>query len=277
VSLRLPPVDREPAAPEPPTPIASPAGVASSFLASPCVGTCRLDPETGWCIGCARSREELAAWRDLDAAARARVWSVLPGRKPRLGLAFRLEPWTAAEALARLARRIEGEAPLVAMGPWVRLAVHKLRLTAGTLEIAGKVGRIVIRSDPSLRLFRLVGPGAEVVLAIHRSRLPPVAGVVSEGGPDADALDPEARAAVRFDLGVVVGATRLAVRARDQDAIRHWRGQCGRRFAADVVAGDVTWIVTTPVGRAELAAGPDLAASSPFRGLPESYVACLAC
>ena len=69
MSLRLPLVDLEPMASEAPTPIALPAEVAPSLLASPCVGTCRLDPETGWCLGCARTREELADWRDLDAAA----------------------------------------------------------------------------------------------------------------------------------------------------------------------------------------------------------------
>jgi predicted Fe-S protein YdhL (DUF1289 family) len=273
----LPLVDLEPMASEAPTPIALPAEVAPSLLASPCVGTCRLDPETGWCLGCARTREELADWRDLDAAARARVWSVLPWRKARLGLGFRLEPWTAAEALARLARRIEGEAPSVAMGPWAWLTVDSLRLTADTLEVVGKAGRIVIRSCPSLRLFRLAGPVTGTVLAVHRSRVRPSVGVISESGRDKEALDPAARNATRFDLGLAEGAARLAVRAADQDTVDHWRRRVGRPFDGDGGTGDVTWIVTTPIGRAELAARPDLAAASSPGGLPESYVACLTC
>jgi len=35
------------------------------MLPSPCVGICRLDDATGWCLGCARDTNELASWREL--------------------------------------------------------------------------------------------------------------------------------------------------------------------------------------------------------------------
>lgn len=31
-------------------------------LQSPCVGVCRLDAETGWCIACLRSGDEIRRW-----------------------------------------------------------------------------------------------------------------------------------------------------------------------------------------------------------------------
>lgn len=31
---------------------------------SPCVSVCKIDPATGWCRGCRRTREEIRAWRD---------------------------------------------------------------------------------------------------------------------------------------------------------------------------------------------------------------------
>jgi predicted Fe-S protein YdhL (DUF1289 family) len=42
-------------------------------VASPCTGVCRLDPATGWCVGCLRSLDEIAAWGTLDDAARRQV------------------------------------------------------------------------------------------------------------------------------------------------------------------------------------------------------------
>ena len=46
--------------------------VSSSFeqaLPSPCVSVCQIDPVTGNCLGCHRTRSEIAAWRDMSADA----------------------------------------------------------------------------------------------------------------------------------------------------------------------------------------------------------------
>jgi len=32
------------------------------MVASPCTGVCTLDTTTGYCLGCLRSRDEIAAW-----------------------------------------------------------------------------------------------------------------------------------------------------------------------------------------------------------------------
>lgn len=44
-----------------------------SPVASPCIGVCRIDPATGWCVGCLRSLDEIAAWGVEDDAARRQV------------------------------------------------------------------------------------------------------------------------------------------------------------------------------------------------------------
>lgn len=54
-------------------------------IASPCTGVCHLDGGTGLCLGCARSGDEIAGWRDTPAAERQRIWRDLPGRRARLG------------------------------------------------------------------------------------------------------------------------------------------------------------------------------------------------
>src|ERR1700730_8073432 len=76
-------------------------GIIQGMLSSPCVGICRIDDATGWCLGCARDVNELGCWRDLSPAAQALIWADLPRRKAILGLSFRLLPWSGA-ALAPL-------------------------------------------------------------------------------------------------------------------------------------------------------------------------------
>lgn len=50
-------------------------------VASPCTGVCRLDPATGWCLGCRRSIDEIAAWGSLDDDGRRAVLRELPRRQ----------------------------------------------------------------------------------------------------------------------------------------------------------------------------------------------------
>lgn len=35
-------------------------------VASPCTGVCRIDERSGWCVGCARTLAEIAAWSTLS-------------------------------------------------------------------------------------------------------------------------------------------------------------------------------------------------------------------
>ena len=49
--------------------------------ASPCINICRMHEGTGWCEGCARTIDEIAAWSRLDDATRQRVQDMLPQRQ----------------------------------------------------------------------------------------------------------------------------------------------------------------------------------------------------
>lgn len=55
-------------------------------VASPCVGVCKIDPETGFCLGCARTVDEIARWGGMTDAARSAVWSALPPRFEAFGV-----------------------------------------------------------------------------------------------------------------------------------------------------------------------------------------------
>ncbi len=51
---------------------------------SPCVQICLLHPETGLCIGCLRSGEEIARWPAMTAEERRALLAELPARKDRI-------------------------------------------------------------------------------------------------------------------------------------------------------------------------------------------------
>ena len=69
--------------------------------ASPCTQLCSLDAESGWCLGCLRSIEEIATWGALDDAGKERVLAAVESR--RMGL--------------RHPERSEGSAPAPSRDP----------------------------------------------------------------------------------------------------------------------------------------------------------------
>ncbi|MFO1291673.1 MAG: DUF1289 domain-containing protein [Rubrivivax sp.] len=50
-------------------------------VASPCIDVCRIDAASGWCAGCLRTLDEIAAWAALDDAARRALWLELGRRR----------------------------------------------------------------------------------------------------------------------------------------------------------------------------------------------------
>lgn len=51
-------------------------------IETPCVKLCMLHPETGLCVGCARTGAEIAAWARMTPAERRVVMDDLPNRSP---------------------------------------------------------------------------------------------------------------------------------------------------------------------------------------------------
>ena len=46
---------------------------APRAVASPCVSLCRMDADSGWCLGCLRTLDEIALWGSLDDAGKREV------------------------------------------------------------------------------------------------------------------------------------------------------------------------------------------------------------
>ena len=53
---------------------------AEAPVPSPCTSVCRMDPATGWCLGCWRTLDEIAAWGGLPEPGRRAVWARIEGR-----------------------------------------------------------------------------------------------------------------------------------------------------------------------------------------------------
>jgi predicted Fe-S protein YdhL (DUF1289 family) len=49
-------------------------------ISSPCIRVCILDPETGLCEGCGRTREEIARWYEMSEEERLAIMSGLEDR-----------------------------------------------------------------------------------------------------------------------------------------------------------------------------------------------------
>lgn len=60
------------------------AEAAGEPLPSPCISVCRLHPETGICLGCFRTLEEIAAWSGSTPEAKRAMWGVIHQRMAAL-------------------------------------------------------------------------------------------------------------------------------------------------------------------------------------------------
>ena len=53
----------------------------ASAIPSPCTNVCTIEPVTGWCAGCLRTIDEIAAWGSLDDSSKRAVLKRLPSRR----------------------------------------------------------------------------------------------------------------------------------------------------------------------------------------------------
>jgi len=49
-------------------------------IESPCILVCSMDMNTGYCFGCGRTRDEIAAWLDMTPVKRREIMELLPAR-----------------------------------------------------------------------------------------------------------------------------------------------------------------------------------------------------
>ncbi|MEO1204797.1 MAG: DUF1289 domain-containing protein [Pseudomonadota bacterium] len=56
-------------------------------METPCIGTCKIDPDSRLCLGCFRSIDEITAWTSMSDLHRARVMTQLQDRRREISAA----------------------------------------------------------------------------------------------------------------------------------------------------------------------------------------------
>ncbi len=230
--------------------------------ASPCVGTCKLDPVTGWCLGCARTGDEIAGWGSQTQAERAAVWAALPERFERLGVACRRLPWDRDETCNFVVRSLRK-----ATGTWVTGvvgAVAEFTAPPGSETQVSQDGpdivavtnggalRFVIDDDVRALTFdppETPNAHQRILLAVKRERgRLPVTSTITALGQDTGAIKANARQEQIFDLGLGRKEARFCVR-------------CGPGTALDALVS----VCGVPMNEALPRIGPTLVQTSPAR------------
>jgi uncharacterized protein len=59
---------------------------------TPCIQICQIDTESGLCVGCGRTLDEIARWGRLSSSERRAIMRDLPERLRDNGLAMETAP-----------------------------------------------------------------------------------------------------------------------------------------------------------------------------------------
>jgi predicted Fe-S protein YdhL (DUF1289 family) len=205
---------------------------------SPCIGICKLDEATGFCLGCGRTGPEIGDWIAMSESQRDALWEKLPERLAALSVRVRLLPMIRDELVDWVAEGIEAGSGTWVVGAPGAIAEFPSR-SEQTIRVDIDGGVLTARrSDASLRLFLTekvrafaFNDGGPIVLGLPRGRagLASAAGLRSLG-PDTAAIDEAQRNEQLFDMGIGRQYTRFCVRTGDEVLVsmlsdndgRHW-------------------------------------------------------
>lgn len=236
---------------------------------SPCVGICSLDPKTDWCIGCGRSRQEIAGWRRASPEEQDAILARLPER--RTALAIKAQPLpldreAAAGLLAHLAMKpditwvmgVTGGVAEYCSLPGDRLSMDHVE---GGFACHTDKGGVRIALPELARLFHIGHEGVNrfcIAMPPHAPAFPEHA-VIRELGPDEGAIRHEDREGVAFDLGLGHWSVRFLVRSASAEVIDVLRRQEGiplldalLSIMGPLLRNPVHRIAETALGRVEV-------------------------
>ena len=236
---------------------------------SPCVGVCKLDEATGYCLGCARTGEEIAVWRDQSDAWRSTVWDALPERFETLGVTCRRLAWSTSDIRSFVKQSLERGA-----GTWVAGVVGavgeftaapgqstQVEVVDDTVTAMTEGGGLHFLIDDQVRalIFEPTDTPidkARIVLAVKRERgRPVVADTLTHLGEDVNAVSPSNRAASLFDLGLNRKEARFCVRVEAGEARAALFNAEGSAFPANLPQIGTALLKESPVRVIETALG----------------------
>jgi predicted Fe-S protein YdhL (DUF1289 family) len=233
---------------------------------SPCVGVCKIDDATGFCLGCARTRSEVAAWPSLTDPAKDEVWAKLPERLALLAISVRLLPWTAAEIAQWVAATITD-----CLGTWVtgmpgavaEFPCQEDREVSAELRDDVVLGRASdalfrLRVHDRLRAFTFAENGP-FVLGVPKGRVTlPIVRTFTALGNDGDAIDVTHSEQTLFDFGLGCRWSRFCIRTGGKLAEtlqmvdgQPWSGVL-KELGAAIIAESPTRVVESELARIEV-------------------------
>jgi predicted Fe-S protein YdhL (DUF1289 family) len=205
---------------------------------SPCIGICKLDDATGYCLGCGRTGTEIGDWISMSEDQRDAVWHKLPARLSTLAVRVRLLPWTRDELVEWVRDSLESK-----RGSWVAGAPGAVAEfpcnSARTVSVDVGLDSVIAHApDSSFRLrinekvrafaFKEGGP---IVLGLPKGRAVVRSySVLQPLGSDADAIDESQRSEQLFDLGFGRQNSRFCVRTGDEALASTLSVRAGRRW-----------------------------------------------
>lgn len=110
-------------------------------VASPCVDVCRMNPETGFCDGCLRTIDEIAAWSSIDDDAKRDVLARGESRRRgarvvRIGESFEATLALPADSIRHFATLVNDTNPLHHDEAYARASRFGSLIASGTQPTA---------------------------------------------------------------------------------------------------------------------------------------------
>jgi predicted Fe-S protein YdhL (DUF1289 family) len=228
-----------------------------------------MEDVSGLCLGCGRSRDEIAAWAGADDGRRRAIWSSLPERLASLGIAVTRLPWSHRQildfAIQTIQRRsgtwvfgCHGATAEFMVGPDEQCSVSVAddRITAFTeqaglrLRLGDHVRALQLRDDYAADGYRAIF----LVILKARANLP-VASGLSVLGPDAAAIEPRHQGQTLYDLGLGRTDLRFNVRTSAPALRRSLEGARGLPLSSLLPTVGVQLMTESPTRVAESSLG----------------------
>jgi predicted Fe-S protein YdhL (DUF1289 family) len=243
------------------------------MIPSPCVGLCRVDENSDVCVGCARTRDEIARWGKASPDERSHVWAELPARRLRMGLCMHRIGWTAENVRAFILDTLCFGGGAWVSGVYGALAEFcvgegepvDIKVSDAVVNASTSRGAISFQLSEYVRAFAF-GSAPEpagndiVMLAVSRERatLPALFGLTCLG-PDAGAINGEGQTETLYDFGLGRTAAGFGVRTGRSDLISSLNGCVGMKWpellasaGSELLRLSPTRIVRSSLGRIEV-------------------------
>ncbi len=242
------------------------------MIPSPCISVCRIRPSSDFCIGCARSRDEIAGWLNLTDDQKSAVWAALPERRAQMGLSVHRLGWGTEDLRGFIRESLRPDG-----GTWVSgvngaiaefcvCANDDLHVELGDRTIIARTqgGAISLSLEDHVAALAIGSVDSSdrgiVILAVPRvlTRLFPGGGL-AKLGEDTEALQPNERKATLYDFGLGRAAGAFCVRTSSESLAASLDAGLGVEWqqllslkGSEILVESPVRIVRNPIGRIEI-------------------------